>query len=306
VSVAILAVLSQSIEELKRVVTVSDVIEHKALEMRFDMLAMSDAMRGFLIDGDKVEYERKKQADEEFEKDVDDVRKLAPQGDIQKLIQDAADMDAKVLNKLEDELLDVAAGGDLVRAKARYSSEYLPLRLKQEGIIAEIEKESTRMKQAALQSAESSYAVARATTWALVLGVTALGLLVSFFLARSLARPIARMAASMTRAAKGDLSDTLEFDARTDELGELSRSINGTYVYLQEMASVAESLAQGDLRVRVVPRSEQDGFGKAFVAMIDQLSQVIGQVRAGASALAGASAQVSGSSQVLSQGTSEQ
>src|SRR5262249_25073099 len=140
VSVAILAVLSQSIEELKRVVTVSDGIEHKGLGKRFDMLAMRDAMRGFLIDGNKGEAGRKKQADEEFEKDVDDVRKLAPQGDIQKLIQDAADMDAKVLNKLEDELLDVAAGGDLERAKARYSSEYLPLRLKQEGIIAEIEK----------------------------------------------------------------------------------------------------------------------------------------------------------------------
>jgi methyl-accepting chemotaxis protein len=306
VSVAILAVLSHSIDELKRVVTVSDVIEHKALEMRFDMLAMSDAMRGFLIDGNKVEYERKKQADEDFERDVDDVRKLAPQGDIQKLIQDAADMDAKVLNKLEDELLDIAAGGKLDAAKARYTSEYLPLRLKQEAIIAEIEKETTRMKQAALQSAESSYAVARATTWALVLGVTALGLLVSFFLARSLALPVARMAASMTRAAKGDLSDTLEFDGRTDELGELSRSINGTYAYLQEMASVAQSLAQGDLRVRVTPRSDQDGFGKAFVAMIEQLSQVIGQVRSGASALAGASTQVSESSQVLSQGTSEQ
>ena len=49
VSVAILALLSGTIEELKRVVTVSDAIEHKALEMRFDMLAMSDAMRGFLI-----------------------------------------------------------------------------------------------------------------------------------------------------------------------------------------------------------------------------------------------------------------
>ena len=48
-SVAILTVLSRSIDELKRVVTVSDVIEHKALEMRFDMLEMSDAMRGYLI-----------------------------------------------------------------------------------------------------------------------------------------------------------------------------------------------------------------------------------------------------------------
>ena len=306
-SVAILAILSGSIEELKRVVTVSDVIEHKALEMRFDMLAMSDAMRGFLINpANQAEQERKKSADDDFESDVEDIRKLAPQGEILKLVQEAADMDAKVLNKIEDDLLGVIAAGELEKAKARYTTEYLPLRQKQEAIIANIEKETIRMKQAALQSAESSYGVARATTWVLVLGVTGLGLAVSFLLAQSLARPIARMAASMARAARGDLSDSLEFDTRTDELGELSRSINGTYLYLKEMSSVAESIAGGELRTRVVPRSEQDGFGKAFVAMISKLSQVIGEVRSGANALTGASAQVSSSSQTLSQGTSEQ
>ncbi len=139
-----------------------------------------------------------------------------------------------------------------------------------------------------------------------MIGVTALGLAVSFLLARSLSRPVVRMADSMARAAKGDLSEVLEFDARGDELGQLSRSINGTYAYLQEMAGVAQSLAGGDLRVRVTPRSDQDGFGKAFVAMIEKLSEVIGEVRSGANALSGASAQVSASSQTLSQGTSEQ
>jgi methyl-accepting chemotaxis protein len=215
-------------------------------------------------------------------------------------------MDAKILNPIEDELLRMIDSGEVEHAKTRYGAEYLPLRQKQEAIIADIEKETIRLKQVALQSAENSYSVARATTWTLVIGVTGLGLVVSFLLARSIARPIARMAASMSRAAKGDLSDNLEFDERSDELGELSRSINGTYLYLQEMASVAESLAGGDLRARVVPRSDQDGFGKAFVAMIDKLSQVIGEVRAGANALTGASAQVSASSQTLSQGTSEQ
>ena len=126
-SVAILAVLSRSIEELKRVVTVSDVIEHKALEMRFDMLAMSDAMRGFLINPDnKAEEQRKKQADQDFEADVEDIRKLAPQGEILKLVQDAADMDAKVLNPVEDELLAIIAAGDVERAKARYTADTCP------------------------------------------------------------------------------------------------------------------------------------------------------------------------------------
>ena len=305
-SLAILTVLSRSIEELQRVVTVSDVIEHKSLELRYDMLAMSDAMRGYLISGNKSEFERKKQADDEFVVDVDDIRKLSPGGETMKLVQQAADMDDKVLNKLEDEILEMIESGKVDQAKATYNTDYLPLRSKQESIISSIENETVRMKREALASAESSYRVARTTTWALVLGVTLLGLAVSFLLARSLSRPVVRMAESMARAAKGDLSDTLEFDARGDELGELSRSINGTYAYLQEMSGVAQNLAGGDLRARVAPRSEHDSFGKAFVAMIEKLSQVIGEVRSGANALAGASSQVSASSQTLSQGTSEQ
>jgi methyl-accepting chemotaxis protein len=178
--------------------------------------------------------------------------------------------------------------------------------LKQEAIIDNMEKIATENGAAALASAERTYAVARTTTWVLVIGVTLLGLVVSFFLARSLSQPITRMAQSMSRAAKGDVTDVLEFDGRSDELGELSRSINGTYAYLQDMSTVAKSLAQGDLRARVTPRSDRDSFGLAFVDMVDRLSQVIGEVRAGAAALSGASSQVSSSSQTLSQGTSEQ
>jgi len=305
-SIVVLAVLSRSIQELRQVVTVADVIEHKALELRFDLLSMSDAIRGFLVSANKAEYDRKKQADAEFVADVEDIRALEPEGEVLRLLQQAAEMDEKVLNPLEDQILGTIAAGDLEAAKQSYSVDYLPLRGKQEGVIEQMEREAVRFKQAALESADDHYRVARATTWSLVVCVMLLGLGVSFLLARSLSRPIVRMAESMTRAARGDLGDTLEFDARGDELGELSRSINGTYAYLQEMAGVAQSLAGGDLRARVAPRSEHDSFGKAFVAMVDKLSQVIGEVRGGANALAGAAAQVSASSQTLSQGTSEQ
>jgi len=279
VSVAILASLSRSLDELRRVVTVSDVIEHKALEMRFDVLAMSDARRGFLISSaDEAQRVRKEQAYEHFEVVVAEIRTLARQGEILGLLT-AADMDARTLSRLEDGILATMASGDVEGATARYIAEYLPLRKKQESVIGDIEKETIRLKQVALSSAEDAYAAARATTWVLVVGVTGLGLGLSFLLARSLARPIVLMAASMARAAKGDLSGVLEFDARTDELGELSRTINGTYLYLREMSLVAGSLAAGDLRVRVIPRSDEDRLGKAFVATIERLSRVIGEVR---------------------------
>jgi methyl-accepting chemotaxis protein len=144
----------------------------------------------------------------------------------------------------------------------------------------------------------------------ILIGLSALILLVSLvaarFLLRTITNPIASMAASMNRAAKGDLSKRLRFDARKDEIGDLSRSINGVYAYLKEMSDVAGNIANGNLSVRVEPRSEEDNFGHAFVAMLNKLSQVMGEVRAGAVALYSAAGQVSASSQNLSQCASEQ
>jgi methyl-accepting chemotaxis protein len=305
-SVAILVLMSRSLGELDRVVTVSDVIDRKSLELRFDMLARSDGMRGFLISTKRAEYERKKQADADFLADVEDIKKLAPAGEIPRLVAQAAEMDEKALERIEHEILGTIAAGDPELAKLTYSRDYLPLRQKQEAVISDIEKETGRLKEVALKSAERSYAMARTTTWALVVVVGGLGLVVSLLLARNLARPVVRVAESMRRAAKGDLSDSLEFDDRTDELGELSRSVNETYAYLKEMAGVADAIAGGDLQVRIVPRTSEDSFGKAFEAMALKLSQMIGEVRSGAASLSGASVQVSASSQVLSQGTSEQ
>jgi len=305
-SMAILALLSRSLGELERVVTVSDVIDRKSLELRFDMLARSDGMRGFLISTNRAEYERKRQADADFLADVEDIKKLAPTGEIPRLVAQAAEMDEKALEKIEQEILGTIAVGDLELAKVTYNRDYLPIRRKQEALISEIEKETGREKQMALAAAERSYAMARTTTWVLVVGVGGLGLAVSLILARNLARPLVRVAESMRRAAQGDLSDSLEFDERSDEIGEMSRSVNETYVYLKEMAGVADAIAGGNLEVSIAPRTTADSFGKALEAMVRKLSQMIGEVRSGASALSGASAQVSASSQVLSQGTGEQ
>ena len=166
-SLAVLTVLSRSIEELQHVVSVSDVIEHKSLEMRYDMLAMSDAMRGYLISGHKSEFERKKQADDDFVVDVEEIRKLAAGGEILKLVQQAADMDEKVLNRLEDQILEmIESGRRRRRRRSAYNTDYLPLRSKQEAIIA-LDRSGDRAPEAARRSRPptSSYRVARATTW---------------------------------------------------------------------------------------------------------------------------------------------
>lgn len=50
VPIAVLQLLTTSIRQLESVVTVSDAIREKGLKLRFDMMTMSDGMRGYLLD----------------------------------------------------------------------------------------------------------------------------------------------------------------------------------------------------------------------------------------------------------------
>jgi len=77
---------------------------------------------------------------------------------------------------------------------------------------------------------------------------------------------------------------------------------------IERTRDVLERVAEGDLTATIVVDSA-DETGQMLAALqrtMIRLSEVIGQVRAGATALASASQQVAASSQALSQGTSEQ
>jgi methyl-accepting chemotaxis protein len=85
----------------------------------------------------------------------------------------------------------------------------------------------------------------------------------------------------------------------------LTRSITRP---LQEAVKAANALAEGDLSVRIEPRSK-DETGQLLAAMREmaaKLSRVVGEVKDGADALSAASEQVSATAQSLSQASSEQ
>ncbi|MEE8367351.1 MAG: methyl-accepting chemotaxis protein [Thermoanaerobaculia bacterium] len=127
----------------------------------------------------------------------------------------------------------------------------------------------------------------------------------SVFLVRSLTRPIQLALVASNRLAEGDMDARIEVSSG-DEIGQLLQSMKEMTNYLREMAGVAESIAAGDLSVEVKPRSEVDMLGNAFQKMVEQLSETISGVRLGVETLSSASAQISATSQTLSQGTGEQ
>ncbi len=132
-----------------------------------------------------------------------------------------------------------------------------------------------------------------------------LGIVVSTLIARSITRPILEVVDIAERVSVGDLTSNIEVRG-TDETGRLLASMEKMSQFLNGMAGTASKIADGDLTVKVAPKSEKDVLSLAFVQMIEKLSHIIGEVREGANALSSAAAQVSTTSQSLSQGTSEQ
>lgn len=127
----------------------------------------------------------------------------------------------------------------------------------------------------------------------------------SLAISRAVTRPLSQALAAAEQMAEGRLTAGMISDAR-DETGQLLAAMNRMTDYLREMAGVAENIASGNLAVEIQPRSSEDSFGNAFVAMIGRLSQIAAEVQTGANTLSYASAQIQASSQSLSHGASEQ
>jgi methyl-accepting chemotaxis protein len=118
----------------------------------------------------------------------------------------------------------------------------------------------------AIRDGADAYASARAFTALLVVLAVLVAVAVGAAVTRGITRPLFQVIAAAERIAKGDLREAVEV-TRRDELGTLQRAMR---------------------------------------AMGERLAEVIGEVRSGADALAGASTQVSATAETLSQGTGEQ
>jgi len=307
VSFAVLQLLTQSIRQLESVITVSHEVRQKAHQMEFDLVAMDNAMRGYLIDpSSRKELDRKHSFDQAFSANAAEVKRVAPGGEVFALVNRIEQFDDATVNKAEEAIVQLISDKKLEQAKQVYVTEYVPYREQEDALLKQLVDLSMTQAQQALDSAQHRYETTRVVTYSLIGTLIVLGIALSVLIAGSLSRPIVRMSHSAQRAATGDLRDTLEFDQRVDELGELSRSMNSMYAYLQSMAAVADRISAGDLTVKVEPRSQQDAFGIAFSAMMQKLAEMIGEVRSAASGLASASGQVSSTAQTVSSGNSEQ
>ncbi|SEI88836.1 methyl-accepting chemotaxis protein [Frateuria terrea] len=140
-----------------------------------------------------------------------------------------------------------------------------------------------------------------ARTTFVVVGVLAVivALLTGWLLTRAISDPLRSLTAAAERIAVGDLPPEETVLVRGDEVGALHQAFARMGRTLRQMATVAGSIAEGDLRVRVEPQSERDVLGKAFALMVENLRGLTRELHEGISVLSTSATEISTSTSEL-------
>jgi len=130
------------------------------------------------------------------------------------------------------------------------------------------------------------------------------GIIIAFMLIRSIIGPVMAVVSGAEQVAIGDLD--VKLNEGSDEMGVMGEKLNVMIDGLRARSEMAETIANGDLRVNVNVLSEKDTLGKAFETMVAQLNDVLGEVQVAVGQVNSGATQVSDASQSLSQGATEQ
>jgi methyl-accepting chemotaxis protein len=167
---------------------------------------------------------------------------------------------------LKQEVMSLASAGQHEEAVALLVKKETPVWRDLKKVLLELLDEERRAFSTSEASALAATGAVRQVVFAAVTLAAVVFVLLSWLLARSITAPLAEAVGVAGAISRGDLTGRVTA-TRRDEIGDLQRALRG---------------------------------------MADRLAEVIGQVRSSAEGLAGASQQVSATSQTLSQGTGEQ
>jgi methyl-accepting chemotaxis protein len=141
--------------------------------------------------------------------------------------------------------------------------------------------------------------------WYTFVGITMFGMLYCTLILRFVvARPLVSMMKASDALAQGDITQKIEVHS-TDEIGDLGDSYARVVDYLNEMATVADRMADGDLTIEAKPRSDKDVLGNAHARLIARQRELIGKTKAAAASVSEASKQLARASEQTAQATQQ-
>jgi len=138
----------------------------------------------------------------------------------------------------------------------------------------------------------------------IVIGVI-IAVSLGIFISQIISKPVGKLAEAAEQLALGDVDVKIEASTN-DEIGNLMRAFSKMVDNIREQAYVVERMAEGDMTVQIKIKSENDLMGRKLTEMIKINNEVLGNIRSAADQVASSARQVSASSQILSQGSTEQ
>ncbi len=148
------------------------------------------------------------------------------------------------------------------------------------------------------------YIQARKIGLVILIVVTLLSLL-AWAITRSITRPLVKAVTIAEQLAQGDVSIVAE-NTGSDETGQLLAAMYEVAASMRQVSSQALQVADGDLTVEIVPRSDQDELMLALRSMTDKLREVVEDVQNAVGNVSSGSQATNTLSEEMSQGAAEQ
>ena len=136
----------------------------------------------------------------------------------------------------------------------------------------------------------------------------------ALFVSALISEPLSVMSVFLRGAGEtGDVTITAEgqkqihkLSAQTDEIGQISNSLAKFVMRITDVSHALEAMANGNLSLDFSLQSEKDVLGVSLTKVADDLSAILGELRAASEQVSAGASQISQSSQSLATGSSEQ
>jgi methyl-accepting chemotaxis protein len=228
---------------------------------------------------------------------------------------DAADDIKPKWQEIRDFWDDYLAINDRVISLASSGQKELAIEINQtEGAVASDKLDAmaealTTLSEASIQESDTIADAAYATTFNMLIAMSAAALLVAvaaaLWIALGISSGLAKIKAVAEAVAIGDLNQNIEIKTN-DEIKDLVGTINVMTANLRNTANIADQIANGDLTVSPKPLSDKDTLGISLESMVERLRGVVADALSAADNVSSGSQELSASSEMLSQGATEQ
>ncbi len=172
-------------------------------------------------------------------------------------------------------------------------------------LLTAMEEDENRLLDERLAASKNSSDNAINTILWFTIGACLLVILLILYYIRTIAVPLKKLSNIAVDISKGKITVMDANTNRQDEVGVLISSFKQMQQYLQLKAEQANSIASGNLAIKIESISSEDLMGVAFTTMLGRLKEQIGSVSQGVHVLASSSSEIMATVSQLSSTTTE-